>query len=90
MVPAFGGFWDLKKPTLHEICIRGIVEGPLLTPKPPTFAYIRKNCSSENRVSGGSLRGFDEDFALTLKHRFVDLFLVEFIRIFSTSSKAIS
>ena len=38
--PPIRGFWDLKKPELHEIRVSGTVGGPLLTRKSPTCTYI--------------------------------------------------
>ena len=40
---ALCGFWDLKKPALHKICVSGTVGGSLLKRKSPTCAYISQN-----------------------------------------------
>ena len=39
---ALCGFWDLKKPALHKICVSGTVGGSLLKRKSPTCAYVHK------------------------------------------------
>ena len=39
-VPALRGFWDLKKTAILKICVSWTIEGPLLTQKFPTCAYI--------------------------------------------------
>ena len=59
-VAALRGFWDFEKTTLSKIRMSGIVGGPLLTQKNPTYAYIGQTaevgeCISDLCINGGPL-----------------------------------